>query len=76
MNRNNMLKQVGSKIKTLRQNNGLSKKVFCKILNLSSTSITLIENGKVDFSLNVLIKILETFNIQFDELIGENKNEL
>lgn len=62
-------KQIGKKIKSLRQKANLSQDDFAKALNISRVTFSQIEQGERELKHSELIKIAELFEISLDDLI-------
>lgn len=61
---------LGTRIASLRQNNGLNQIEFSKLLNISNTTLSQYESGKRVPSDNIKIKIADYFNVSLDYLYG------
>lgn len=61
-------KEVGSRIKNLRKKMGISQENLGDILNLCQNSISKLENGKTQLTLNNQVKLVEYFNVSHDYL--------
>lgn len=62
--------KTGEKIRYLRIRNNLTSKELSKVLNISESSISLIENGKRKPSLDMIVKIADYFKVTTDFLLG------
>lgn len=64
------------RLKEMRIKRGYTQDEFAKILNISTSSISLYENGDREPSLSMLKTISETLNVSSDYLLGltDNKN--
>ena len=60
----------GSRIKSLRLSLNLNQVEFGKILNVTKQSVSNWENGNIQPSIDMLIKIATTFSISTDYLLG------
>lgn len=69
---------IGEKIKYLRIKNKLTSKEFSKIINVSTSALSLYENGKRQPKLDLILEISDFFNVSTDYLLGttENGNDL
>ncbi len=63
------MNKIGSKLRILRNKQGLSTRELGKILNISSTYIVRIENGQRRPSIDVVANIARFFNFFADQLI-------
>lgn len=61
---------LGINIKKLRNSLGLTQEEFCSFINLEVPNLSKIENGKSLPSLQTLIKIIEKFNIEPNDLFN------
>ena len=74
-------KQIGRKIREIRDKNGLTQEYFSELINLDPSSLSNIENGKGYPSMQTLLNIMENFNIKpqdifdYDYLNGEEDIE-
>lgn len=62
--------RTGEKIRHLRIINNLTSKELSKALNISESSVSLIENGKRKPSLDIIVKIADYFKVSTDFLLG------
>ncbi|WP_113674060.1 helix-turn-helix domain-containing protein [Vallitalea guaymasensis] len=62
-------KKIGDRILSLRKSLNLSQKDFCKIINLSQSRLSEIEQNKNKPSYETLISIKSKFDISLDELL-------
>jgi transcriptional regulator with XRE-family HTH domain len=70
MNReNNNLKILGSKIKSIRENLGLSQELFAKQCGLTKNYIGMLERGERNPSYLTLLKIAKGHNIPLNQII-------
>ena len=69
------LQKIGHRIKLLRIKSKISQKVLAKMLCISQTHLSNIENGRVGVTLLHLIKIKELFECPI-EYFFEEKNTL
>jgi len=73
-------KQVGLKIKELRQKKGLSRKQIAGKLDISENGVGHIERGEVDISLARLFEIGQVLNvkinIEIDESLDSNEKNI
>lgn len=65
-------KQIGARIKRLRQNKGYSQEKFAEKLGIATRTLCGIEIGKNFFTADTLEKILETLEITPQELFMVN----
>lgn len=62
--------KTGEKIRCLRAKQNLTAKELSKVLNISESSVSLIENGKRKPSLEIIIKVADYFKVTTDFLLG------
>ena len=60
----------GTRIKSLRISFGMNQVEFGKKLNVTKQSISNWENGNIQPSIDMLIKISKTFSVSADYLLG------
>ena len=60
-------------IKTLRNLKNLNQKQIAEILNVSQTTYSRYENGKLDIPSKSLIKLAKFYNVSVDYLLGIEK---
>ncbi len=63
------LKQLGDKIKKIRQSKGMSQVDVCSRLNMDKTYLSAIENGRQNPSVLTLKQILEAMDEEMIELL-------
>ncbi len=66
------MKDLGNRIYLLRKQAGLSQSELAGKLNLSQSALSHIENGRVNISLEILIRCCELLNTTVDRIIYEN----
>jgi transcriptional regulator with XRE-family HTH domain len=62
-------KQVGKRVKQLRQENELSQEALAHLAELDRTYIPSIEKGERNVSLEVIQKLSKAFKIKISELL-------
>lgn len=67
---------LGENIQNLRKSFSLSQVDFAKILGISKQCVSNWENGYIQPSLDMLVKIAKYFNVSTDFLLDLNKNNL
>lgn len=68
-----MMYIIGKRIKKLRLRKNLTQKQLAKELNVSKSTISYYEKGERNISLEILIQIVDFFDIDIDVLIGRNR---
>lgn len=68
----NIKKQLGTRIKKLRQERGYSQEQFAEILGIAPRTLCGIEIGKNFFTADTLEKILESLNVTPQDLFMIN----
>lgn len=76
MDSQTLKKQIGIKIKQLRQIKGWSRDQVGSRLEMSGNGIGHIERGEVDMSLTRLSEIAEVFDVEIDDLLGLNEKNV
>ncbi len=61
-------------IKNLRENKDLTQKEVAEILNVSQTTYSRYENGKLNIPSTTLIRLSKFYNISVDYLLGIEKD--
>ncbi|MDD4780753.1 MAG: helix-turn-helix transcriptional regulator [Tissierellia bacterium] len=61
---------LNKRLRQLRITNNLTAKEFGNIFKISSSSVSLYENGKRTPSIDLIIKIAKYFNVSTDYLLG------
>lgn len=64
--------KIGRNIKRIRTSLNLTQEAFCNGINLENSNLSNIENGKSYPSLQTLIKIIDVYNIEPNELFNAN----
>lgn len=65
-------KQLGAKIKRLRQKNGLTQEQLAEKIDIATRTLCGIENGENFVTSETLEKFLDVFNITLSELFAFN----
>ena len=60
----------GNRVKTLRTSLGLNQVEFGKKLNVTKQSVSNWENGNIQPSIDMLVKIAKTYSVSTDYLLG------
>lgn len=60
---------LGRRIKTMRQNLGMTQEEFAERLNCTNSHIGKIENGKGGISLDLLVSVANTLHTTVDQLL-------
>ena len=72
MKENNIdLKSVGKKLKKLTINNHLKQKDLYNMLNITSSSYSLYENGKILIQTSFIYQIAKKYKISIDSILKE-----
>ncbi len=71
----NIKKQLGLKIRHLRQAKELTQEAFAEAIGISPRTLCFIENGKNFLTAETLEKILTTLEITPEELFAVNHNK-
>lgn len=66
---------IGNKIKTLREQKGLSQKELASLLNISQAAVSQFENGSSPPKITTLEKIALVLNASIQELLGWNETQ-
>ena len=67
------MRRLGEKIRTLRERRGLTTRQLAALLEISSHShIVQLESGKHKPSLDVLMKLMQIFDVGCDQLLDDN----
>lgn len=67
---------VTSRLIKLREDNGLTKIEMAKKIGINKSTITRYETGEMKPTLDVLIKIKQSFGVSLDWLAGFDTNEI
>jgi transcriptional regulator with XRE-family HTH domain len=66
------MRRLGEKIRTLRERRGLTTRLLAELLEINSHSqVVLIESGKRKPSLDVLVKLMQIFDVGCDQLLKD-----
>ena len=63
---------LGTRIKNLREESGLTQLAFAKILNISNSTLCQYENGDRVPSDDIKIRIADYFKVSLDYLVGRS----
>ena len=66
-------KEIGNRIKELRNNAGISQMKLANLADLDRTYITSVENGKRNISIINIEKISKALNISLKEFFNDGK---
>ncbi len=67
------MRRLGEKIRTLRERRGLTTRQLAELLEINSHShIVQIESGKHKPSLDVLVKLMQIFDVGCDQLLNDD----
>lgn len=64
---------VGSNLKTFRKNNKLKQRDLFEMLNITSSSYSVYENGKVLIQTSFIYEIAKKYHISIDKLLKNNE---
>ncbi len=65
------MKRFGEKLRTLRQRRGMTLQELSQLLEVSTTHIWNIENGKKMPNVPMVIKVSDIFTVMADQLIRD-----
>ena len=63
------IKDIGKRIKKVRKEHGLSQSDLADKMNVSTSYVSDIENGKINFSLDSIMRLTEALQIAADWLL-------
>jgi transcriptional regulator with XRE-family HTH domain len=63
-------KQIGKRIKDLRTAKGVSQEAFADNCGLHRTHMSLLERGRVNFTIRTLVQITEALEIELHEFFS------
>lgn len=69
-----MKSYVGSKIKELRKNNGMTQSELAEKLGISASAVGMYEQGRREPDSDMILKLCEVFGTSTDYLLGKNDN--
>ena len=70
------IKEIGVRIKEARKAKGLSQMEFASMLQISTSHLSDIENGKTKYGLDIFIRITEELQVSADWLLQTNIPEV
>jgi len=62
-----------SNIRNLREDNDLTQKTLSQILNVTQTTYSKYELGKINIPIEVFIKLADYYGTSVDYILGRNK---
>ena len=62
------MKEFSKVLKELRNEKGITQEKMAKLLGISKNNYNLKENGKLDFGLSEVKKILDILNVSYDDI--------
>lgn len=69
-------KEVGKRIKSIRESKGITRKEFARILNVSTHTIANYEQGQRGSNTNTLKKIANALEVSIDDLLTEGNKKI
>ncbi|MDR3595155.1 helix-turn-helix transcriptional regulator [Clostridium sp.] len=66
---------LGERIKLLRNEQGITQDQLAEYINVSRSSVNGYENGGVEPSLSVLVKLADVFNVSLDYLLERTEEK-
>jgi transcriptional regulator with XRE-family HTH domain len=67
------MRRLGEKIRTLRERRGLTTRQLAELLEINSHShIVQLESGKHKPSLDILVKLMQIFDVGCDQLLNDD----
>lgn len=69
---NERLRDIGKRIQKTRKEKGLSQSTLAEQINISTPYLSDIENGKVSYSVTILMDITEALQVSADWLLRSN----
>ena len=69
---NERLRDIGRRIQKTRKEKGLSQSALAEQINISTPYLSDIENGKVSYSVTILMDITEALQVSADWLLRSN----
>ena len=69
---NERLRDIGKRIQKTRKEKGLSQSALAELINISTPYLSDIENGKVSYSVTILMDITEALQVSADWLLRSN----
>ena len=67
---------LGTRIKNLREESGLTQLAFAKILNINNSTLCQYENGDRVPSDDIKIRIADYFGVSLDYLVGRSEQRV
>ena len=72
--RNNMIIELGEKLKALRTENHLRQDQVARLVNVEKSSISMYETGMRQPSYTTLVRLADVFNVTTDYLLGRTNS--
>ena len=69
---NERLRDIGKRIQKTRKEKGISQAALAEQINISTPYLSDIENGKVSYSVTILMDITEALQVSADWLLRSN----
>ncbi|NBI67850.1 XRE family transcriptional regulator [Pseudoflavonifractor sp. 60] len=70
-----LLKMMGERLKTLREEEHLTQKDMAELLNCTPSHYQKIEYGKVNISVSMLALLSDHFHVSTDYILGRAENQ-
>jgi transcriptional regulator with XRE-family HTH domain len=76
MNSDLILKKIGTRIREIRENKGISQQDLASTCNFEKANMSRIEAGRTNFTISTLYKISQALEITIAELVNvENQTK-
>jgi transcriptional regulator with XRE-family HTH domain len=72
---NEDIEEIGNRLREARQYRGYSQKEIADILEVSRSTISLMENGRRKIEATELQKLAEFYDVSIDRLLGEQDDQ-
>lgn len=69
MNSDQILKNIGARIREIREDNGISQQDLASVCNFEKANMSRIEAGRTNFTISTLFKISQALNVSLSELV-------
>ena len=69
MNSDQILKNIGARIREIREINGISQQDLASVCNFEKANMSRIEAGRTNFTISTLYKISQALNVSLSELV-------
>ena len=73
---NQLLKDIGNRIREARIANGYEQEYLAELVDITPVYMSRIENGKANFSVEIMVKLLDALHISLEWLLNRDIEDI